>query len=55
MMDFIIMTASFALGMLLASGLSVLLVLNKKVMKTYMKYVMKMSEEITEELLDEMD
>lgn len=55
MMDFIMMTLSFTVAILLASGLTVVMMLNKKVMKGYMKYVTKLSAEIADELAEEMD
>lgn len=42
MMEFVIMTLSFTVGILLASGLALLIMLNPKVMKGYMKYMFKM-------------
>ena len=46
MMDFIIMTVSFAIAILLASGLALVIMLNKTVMGWYMRYVVKMTSEL---------
>lgn len=51
MMNFITMTLAVMLGTLLAYGLIVALVLNKKVMKAYTKWATKLSMEIQEEAL----
>lgn len=52
MMNFILMTISFAIAILLASALACAIMLQPKVMKWYTKYVMKMSEKITDELFE---
>lgn len=49
MMDFFITTLSFTVAILLASGLSVLVMMNKKTIKWYMKKVNKMTEELSDE------
>lgn len=49
MMNFIVMTLSFTVAILLASGLAIMFVLNKKVLKWYMKKVNKITMEVLEE------
>lgn len=41
MMEFVLMTLSFTLGILLASGLALFIMMQPKVMKAYMKMVGK--------------
>lgn len=56
MMEFIMMTISFAVGILLAMVLAFMVMLNPKVMKWYMKVVMKSMkdmEKVAEELMVE--
>ena len=53
MMNFLLMTLSFTVAILLASFIACVCVMNKKVMKWYMKKVMGLTEEITDELTDE--
>lgn len=56
MLDFIMMTLSFVVGILLATGLAFVVMLNPKVMKWYMKAVvkyMKDMEKIAEDLMVE--
>lgn len=52
MMDFIIMTLSFTVAILLASGIALAAMCSKKVMKWYMKKVNKMTMDLLEESLD---
>lgn len=52
MMDFVTMTLSFTVAILLASGLACAVLLNKKVFKWYMKKAQKVSSEVIEELYD---
>jgi hypothetical protein len=54
MMDYIITTLAVMTGTLLASGLAVAVLLNKKVIKAYVKHVNKVSKEITEEMIDKL-
>lgn len=54
MMEFIMMTLSFTVGILLAMVLGFMVMLNPKVMKWYMKFVMKSMkdmEKVAEELM----
>ena len=51
MLNFIIMTISFTVAILLASGLGMVITLNPKVMKWYMKKANKMTMEVLEESL----
>lgn len=41
MMEFVLMTLSFTLGILLASGLALFIMMRPKVMKAYMKAMYK--------------
>lgn len=52
MLNFIILTISITVAILLASALACFIVLQPKVMKWYLRYVMKMSEDIVNELND---
>jgi hypothetical protein len=49
-MEFIIMTLSFTVAILLASGLAFFMVLNKKVMKWYLKKVNNITMDLFEEI-----
>ena len=51
MMDFIMLTLSIAVAILLASSLSLVLVMNKKVLKWYLHYVNKITDEVVNEVL----
>lgn len=55
MMEFIMMTLAIMVGILLASGLTLAVVLNKKVMRAYLKWTLKLSKEITDELLESLE
>ena len=50
MMEFIIMTLSFTVAILLASGIACAIMCNKKVLKWYMKKVNKLSMDLFEEI-----
>lgn len=52
MMDFITMTISFTLAILLAMGLATMIMMHPRVMKWYMKYVMNSMNKF-DNLLDE--
>ena len=52
MMEFIIMTLSFTVEIILASGIACVGVLNKKVLKWYTKKVNKMTMDLLEEDLE---
>lgn len=52
MMEFIMLTISFTMAILLASGLSVYIVLQPKVVKWYMKHIVKYMKEIEKTLED---
>lgn len=54
MMNFITMAAGVMVGTLAATGVMVVLLLNKKVLKAYTKYVTKIGMEIGQEVADEM-
>lgn len=51
MMEFVTLTLSFTLGLMLAIGLSTMIMMNPKVMKWYMNYMLK-SVNNFDELLD---
>lgn len=53
MMAFVILTISFTIAILLASGLAVLIVMQPKVMKLYMKWMIKQMKKF-DELVDEL-
>mgnify|MGYP003294987423 CR=1 FL=1 len=53
MMDFVLMTLSFAVAILLASFVACVIMLNKKVMKAYLKYVNKMVNEVSAAMFEE--
>ena len=53
MMNFIIMTASFTVAILLATVIAFAVLLQPKVLKMYMKYVSKLSEQMVEEMFNE--
>ena len=52
MKDFMKMAGAVTVGTLMASGVAVGVLLNKKVLKAYTKYVMSISNEITNELME---
>lgn len=52
MMDFVLMTISFTMAILLAGGLSIMILMNKRVLKWYMKKVEKMTNELFEMSLE---
>ena len=52
MLEFIILTLSFTVAILLSTVIMIAIVMNKKVMKAYMKWVNKMSAEIVNEMFD---
>lgn len=54
MMDYIITTLAVMTGTLLASGLAVAVLLNKKVLKAYVKYATKVGQELSDEIVDEL-
>lgn len=54
MMEFIIMTLSFTVAILLASGLALVTMMQPKVMKAYMKLMSKTMKEMDEIFYDEM-
>ena len=51
MKEFMKMAGAVTVGTLMASGVAVGMLLNKKVLKAYTKYVMSISNEITNELM----
>lgn len=51
MKEFVKMTGAVACGTLLASGVALTAMLNKKFLRAYTKKVMEISKEITEELV----
>lgn len=53
MMDFIVMTLSFTVAILLASGFVLMIIMQPKVLKSYTKYVMKVSNQVVDEMLKE--
>ena len=52
MKEFMKMAGAVTVGTLMASGVAVSVLLNKKVLKAYTKYVMSISKEITNELME---
>lgn len=52
MKEFMKMAGAVTVGTLMASGVAVSMLLNKKVLKTYTKYVMSISNELTNELME---
>ena len=54
MMDFVLMTLSFTVAILLASVISVFVVLNTKVMKWYVKKTKKVTMELFDESFDDL-
>lgn len=54
MMDFIMMTISFTVGILLASVVALVLMMQPKVVKWYMKLMMKYTKAIEEFAEEEM-
>ena len=55
MKEFMKMTGAVAFGTLMASGIAVSLLLNKKFLKAYTKKVMAISTEISNEIVDGMN
>lgn len=55
MMDFIMMTVSFTMAILLAGVLSMVILMQPKVMKMYMNHVTKMSNQMVEEMFKDED
>lgn len=58
MMEFIIMTGSFTVAILLASVIACVLMLQPKVVKWYMKYMFKVMEninQITDDVIETKD
>ena len=55
MMEFVLLTLSITVALLLASGLSVLLVTSKPVLKWYMKKVNKITEQVIDETFKDGD
>lgn len=53
MMDFVTMTLSFTVGILLATGLAMLIAMNPKVIKWYMKCMLKQMNRF-DQLVDEL-
>ena len=51
MKEFMKMAGAVTVGTLMASGVAVSVLLNKKVLKAYTKYVTSISKEITNELM----
>ena len=52
MKEFLKMAGAVTVGTLMASGVAVGALLNKKVLKAYTKYVMSISTELTNELME---
>ena len=52
MKDFMKMAGAVTVGTLMASGVAVSVLLNKKVLKAYTKCVMSISNELTNELME---
>ena len=52
MKEFMKMAGAVTVGTLMASGVAVSVLLNKKVLKVYTKHVLAISKEITNELME---
>lgn len=52
MKEFMKMAGAVTVGTLMASGVAVGVLLNKKILKAYTKHVMSISNEITNELME---
>ena len=52
MKEFMKMAGAVTVGTLMASGVAVSVLLNKKVLKAYTKHALAMSKEITNELVE---
>ena len=52
MKEFMKMTGAVTVGTLMASGVAVSVLLNKKVLKAYTKHALAISKEITNELME---
>ena len=52
MKEFMKMAGAVTVGTLMASGVAVSVLLNKKVLKAYAKYVMSISTELSKEIMD---
>lgn len=50
MLNFILMTVSIAIAILLASVVACIVMLNPKVLKWYLRYVQKVTENIIDDL-----
>ena len=55
MMNFVIMALAIMVGTLLATGLTLVVMLNKRVIKAYTKWVMKLTKEFREELFEDLE
>lgn len=55
MKDFMKMTGAVAFGTLMASGVAVSLLFNKRFLKAYTKKVMAISTEISNEIMEDMN
>lgn len=53
MLEFIMLTLSFTVAILLSTVIMIAIIMNKKVMKAYMKWCNKMSATIVNEMFDE--
>lgn len=54
MKEFVKMAGAVTVGTLVASGLAVSLMLNKKILKVYTKKVMEISNDVTKEVMEDM-
>ena len=52
MKEFMKMAGAVTVGTLMASGVAVSVLMNRKVLKAYTKYAMAISKEITNELME---
>lgn len=55
MMNFVVLTLSVTVGILLASSLSIAVLMNKKVLKWYMNKVQKITEEMIKAQFEDED
>lgn len=55
MINFVLTTLAVMVGTLMAYGVVLALVLNKKVLKAYTKYAVKVGQEVSDELINDLD
>ena len=55
MLDFVLMALAYVVGGLVYTGIMLAVVLNKKVMRAYMKWATNITNELTNELINNLD